>query len=63
MKFFKLKMQAEYLPRWAVLMLDLLLCSIAFWLCAWIGSSMFGYEIEDTHYLPLWYQFLIVFVV
>ncbi len=49
------------MPRWGVLLLDMLLCTIAFWLCAWIGSGTFDYHIIDgTMTWPLRYQFLLV---
>ena len=31
--------QINYIPRWAVLLLDMLLCSVAFWLSVWVGSG------------------------
>ena len=34
---------SNYLPRWAILLMDLLLCSIAFWLSVWVGSGFFHY--------------------
>lgn len=39
MKILKL----SYMPRWGVLLLDLLLCTIAYWLSVWIGSGFFHY--------------------
>ena len=61
MKLFHLKAQTDYMPRWGVLLLDMLLCTIAFWLCAWIGSGTFDYHIiEGTKTWPLGYQFLLV---
>ncbi len=61
MKLFHLKAQTDYMPRWGVLLLDMLLCTIAFWLCAWIGSGTFDYHIIDgTKTWPLRYQFLLV---
>ena len=61
MKLFHLKAQTDYMPRWGVLLLDMLLCTIAFWLCAWIGSGTFDYHIIDgTMTWPLRYQFLLV---
>ena len=35
--------QMSYLPRWGVLLLDLVLCSIAYWLSVWVGSGFFNY--------------------
>ena len=61
MKFFQLKAQTDYMPRWGVLLLDILLCTIAFWLCAWIGTGTFEYQfIEGDKTWPLRYQFLLV---
>ena len=61
MKLFHLKAQTDYMPRWGVLLLDMLLCTIAFWLCAWIGSGTFDYHIiAGTKTWPLGYQFLLV---
>lgn len=34
----------NYLPRWGVLLIDVLLCTIAFWLSVWIGSAIFDYD-------------------
>lgn len=33
-----------YLPRWCVLLLDLMTCSLGYWLSIWIGSSLFHYQ-------------------
>lgn len=52
-----------YLPRWGVLLLDLLLCTIAFVLSAWIGSSYFDYASGNPNILPIWQQYLIVIAV
>ncbi len=46
-----------YLPRWGVLMLDLLLCLIAFWASVLIGQGMFDYK-EVGQDLNLWVQCL-----
>lgn len=37
----------NYLPRWGVLLIDVLLCTIAFWLSVWIGSAIFDYNPSD----------------
>ena len=50
----------HYLPRWGVLLLDILLCTIAFWLSVWIGSGTFGYGEIGQSVLYLSYQYLIV---
>ena len=52
-----------YLPRWGVLLLDLLLCTIAFVLSAWIGSNYFDYASGNPDILPIWQQYLIVIAV
>lgn len=54
-----LKFDVGYLPRWGVLLLDLLLCTIAFWLSVWIGSSYFNYSSENLM-LSIGKQFLVV---
>lgn len=33
-----------YMPRWSVLLLDLMLCSLGYWLSIWIGTSLFHYH-------------------
>ena len=49
-----------YLPRWCILLLDLLLCTIAFWLSMWIGSGIFRYVPESEELYSLGVQYLIV---
>ena len=63
MKLFQLKARTDYLPRWGVLFLDILLCTIAFWLCAWIGKGSFDYRIISNAIWPLWQQCLITIAV
>ncbi len=53
----------DYLPRWGVLMMDLLLCSIAFWLSVWIGSGFFHYGNLDLQLISIGIQSLIVMAV
>lgn len=53
----------SYLPRWGVLMMDLLLCTTAFWLSVWIGSGIFNYGELFHQTVPIWLQFLMVMVV
>lgn len=53
----------NYLPRWGVLMLDIFLCSIAFWTSIWIGKGLFNYIIGGGESLELWAQFLIFMTV
>ena len=52
-----------YLPRWGVLLLDLLLCTIAFWISAWIGSSYFNYDSDIPQILPIGQQYLVILIV
>ena len=52
-----------YLPRWGVLLLDLLLCTIAFWISAWIGSSYFNYASDNPQILPIGQQYLVILIV
>ncbi|MBO4249795.1 MAG: polysaccharide biosynthesis protein [Paludibacteraceae bacterium] len=52
--------QMNYLPRWGVLLLDLLLCAVAFWISIWVGSD-FLTNIEDSReMLDIGWQCLIV---
>ncbi len=46
-----------YLPRWGVLLIDLLLCAVAYALSYLIGSGIFQYGQEPTM-IPLWAQLL-----
>ena len=52
--------QMNYLPRWGVLLLDLLLCAVAFWLSVWVGSGIFDYIVLAGQKVPIGVQFLIV---
>jgi FlaA1/EpsC-like NDP-sugar epimerase len=52
--------QMNYLPRWGVLLIDLFLCSIAFWVSAWIGSGFFNYVELNEQATNLGTQYLIV---
>ena len=58
-----LKFDMGYLPRWGVLFLDLLLCTIAFGISAWIGSSYFNYSSYIPHILSLGKQYLVILLV
>lgn len=58
-----LKFDMGYLPRWGVLLLDLLLCTIAFWISAWIGSSYFNYDSDIPQILPIGQQYLVILIV
>lgn len=52
--------QMSYMPRWGVLLTDLLLCSIAFWTSLWIGSGFFHYVDLNQQPVSIGAQFLIV---
>ena len=52
--------QMNYLPRWGVLLMDLVLCTIAFWLSVWVGSGFFHYEEVRLQPALLGTQYLIV---
>ena len=52
--------QMSYLPRWAVFMMDVVLCTIAFWLSVFIGGGFFDYGKLAGQITPLGYQYLIV---
>ena len=49
-----------YLPRWCILLLDMLLCTIAFWLSVWIGSGMFNYMQYSNELYSYGEQYLVV---
>lgn len=55
--------QMNYLPRWGVLLMDLTLCSIAFWLSVWVGSGFFHYLILSQQPIPIGVQYLAVMAV
>lgn len=55
-----MKTNNNYVPRWGVLLMDLTLCSIAFWLSVWIGSGFFHYLDLSQQAVPISVQFLIV---
>ena len=52
--------ELNYLPRWAVLLMDLALCSIAFWLSVWVGSGFFHYVNLSQQIIPISIQYLVV---
>lgn len=58
-----LKFDMGYLPRWGVLLLDLLLCTIAFWISVWIGSNYFNYSSDNPRILPIEQQYLVIIIV
>ena len=55
--------QMSYLPRWSVLLLDLFLCSMAYWLSVWVGSGFFNYVELSEQATNVGYQYLIVLMV
>ena len=55
--------QMNYLPRWGVLLMDLVLCSLAFWLSVWVGSGTFNYHPTHEFAVNLGIQYLVVMVV
>ena len=55
--------QTSYLPRWGVLLLDLLLCTLAYWLSVWIGSGFFNYLDLRSQPVPLGTQYLVVMTI
>lgn len=50
----------NYMPRWGVLLLDMLLCTIAFWLSVWIGSGFLHYLELGELSVSIGLQYLIV---
>ena len=55
--------QMSYLPRWGVLMMDIVLCTIAFWFSVWVGSGFFNYLSFDELPISTGIQYLIVMAV
>ncbi len=52
--------QMSYLPRWGVLLMDIVLCTIAFWLSVWVGSGFLHYVNLESQPMSLGMQYLIV---
>ncbi len=52
--------QMDYLPRWGVLLLDMTLCTIAFWMSVWIGSGIFVYEDFNGNILSFGNQYMVI---
>ena len=52
--------QMSYLPRWTVFIMDVVLCTIAFWLSVLVGSGFFDYGALSGQIVPFGYQYLIV---
>ena len=55
--------QMSYLPRWGVLLMDIVLCTIAFWISVWAGSGFFDYVDLSEFPVSTGMQYLIVMVV
>ena len=51
---------ANYLPRWCVLLIDVLLCSIAYWVSILIGNGIFSYGFVCSGVLPFGTQYAIL---
>ena len=54
---------ASYLPRWCVLLIDVFLCSVAYWISILIGNGIFSYGFVCGGVLPFWTQFAILMIV
>ncbi len=52
--------QMSYLPRWVVLIMDVMLCTIAFWLSVWASSGFLGVVNLGEHRIAIWVQYLLV---
>ena len=55
--------QVTYLPRWGVLLMDVMLCTIAFWISVWVGSGFLNYVNLNNQIVPIGAQYLIVMLV
>lgn len=52
--------QMNYLPRWGVLLVDLVLCTLAFWLSVWVGSGFLHYLELSNQPVSIGIQYLVV---
>ena len=52
-----------YLPRWSVLLLDMLLCTIAFGLSVWIGGGFFNYLPTNESIYSYSIQYMVIMAV
>ncbi len=52
--------QMNYLPRWGVLLVDLVLCTLAFWLSVWVGSGFLHYLELSNQPISIGIQYLVV---
>ena len=55
--------QMNYLPRWGVLLMDVVLCTLAFWLSVWICNGFLFALHLDKQIIPIGVQYLIVMAV
>lgn len=55
-----MKLINSYLPRWGVLLLDIVLCSFAFWVSVWVGSGFLHYLDISQLPVPIGAQYVIV---
>lgn len=55
--------QVTYLPRWGVLLMDVMLCTIAFWISVWVGSGFLNYVNLNNQIVSIGAQYLIVMLV
>ena len=53
----------HYLPIWCVVLMDLFLCSIAFWLSIWICGGLFDFRPVGENVLPLGWQYTLTMLV
>jgi FlaA1/EpsC-like NDP-sugar epimerase len=51
---------STYLPRWGVLLIDIVLISVAYWTSLWLGEGAFSYRFQPGGVLPAWQQYLIL---
>lgn len=58
-EFFNHISSMGYLPRWCILLIDILLCALAFALSVSLGNNMFAYGTNEQ-LLPIWNQFFIL---
>ena len=52
--------QMNYLPRWGVLLMDIVLCTLAFWLSVWVGSGFLHYLDLSNQPISIGIQYLVV---
>ena len=52
--------QMNYMPRWGVLMMDIALCTLAFWLSVWVGSGFLHYLDLSNQAISIGIQYLAI---